>query len=294
MVMSLTGILKKSALTVQQVLHVQKKMKVKKFFYINKYLLILIFFLGLSLNEFVRSQQHEEDAPQLEPWCNRSKNNVICDEKGVPIPLDLKSECGRYTMKYLNHVTSCQFNTITELKMPLKDSAQSVLKFNKFGALWDDRFTLFCDLETTNTPVPALCQICYEKYNKAPSNLGKKKIVEDCKNQKHKPDTALSCGGCYRNRLRHIKKVFCKCKNEKCGKNEENSCKECEKKTKKIKRIIKHCMDCASKESSECATCVRYKIDDGENPKYVKCSHSNTKNVIRLDPIHSTLSLIHI
>ena len=128
--------------------------------------------------------------------------------------------------------------------MPLPGTAESHLRFKNVKALHDDRFTFFCDFETTCTPVPSLCRFHHEQYSRSTSNEQNRKIVEDCKSAGHVPDSTLKCSSCYMTKVRKRTKILRECKNKDCLKIQEKYCKKCTADLKSLDKIMDHLVRC--------------------------------------------------
>jgi hypothetical protein len=178
-------------------------------------------------------------------------------------------------MKFLNHVSTCQFNTITELKLPHPEKA--VLEFKNTGNIHDDRFTIIADFETTNTPILPMCDNCHEKYKEAPSKDKKHEVQLKCSENNHKPNLLLTCTGCNMESLKMKKVVRLECIAKKHEQRkarhsrEPRGCKPCERKILKENEKIRHTNECRD----GCVEC------EGRD----RCHHSSTTQITRLDPI---------
>ena len=65
------------------------------------------------------------------PQCfNKGDTEKDEDDDGV-------STCGKFSAKFLEHVSTCQFNTITDIKIPGDD--KNVMEFQNFGNLHHNR-----------------------------------------------------------------------------------------------------------------------------------------------------------
>ena len=226
-------------------------------------------FAGVSLAKYVDDNGKSID---LQPWIYEAETGsrrLADDDELSPNLL--------YTKKYLNHVTNCCRNTVTELRMPTPGDE---LKFVNTGSLHDDRFVIYGDFETTNTKIGPMCVSCYEMYSLAVTRSEKDKIMRNCSRSGHKASAHLGCTKCMMGifRLRKILRSQC----IRAGHNgvkvdlKSNSvtkaCSECEKKISVQEKNLKHSDECSKEKCTECS---------GRD----RCDHSYTSLDTRLDPV---------
>ena len=210
-----------------------------------------------NLNKFVAKR-----------YVNKAYENVLtcshCARKFHPIK-------NKINMKYNKHVETCLYDTGTKFKMPTID--KSVLHFNNYRYTHSNRFAIYADFETLNKPIPFLCITCTELYQGASGLLRKDEIIKKCKTQNHKAYNFSNCLKCVQLFLLLKKQYSTFCKNEQHVTNPtQNMCDICNANCETIvNKEITHGDDCYN----NCRDCKNR----------VKCEHSSSLNVTRLDPI---------
>ena len=179
------------------------------------------------------------------------------------------STAGTFTEKYLRHRDVCRFNTLTDIRMPLHKNMFFKNAKNSHHA----RFSIYADFETTNTPLPDMCGVCYELYTGASARDGKQRIVDECVRLNHVTNKFNGCATCTQKYVlinKTIKSTCFKLHNPSDS-IDKKVCLSCQTKRKIAIDKIDHDKKC----DASCTECT------GRD----RCSHSSTSLLTRLDPI---------
>lgn len=236
---------------------------------------------GFTFQRYVKEhcEKFGTDIPVLDP-----ADGGVVNPDGTPIKEDVVVRKGEvFTLKYLTHVSTCQFNTITALNMPAE--GKNIMSFKKYGGIHHNRFTLVMDYETTSTVIQPMCQPCHEIYSFVGGIEAKKRVAEECKSQNHQPDLTLNCSTCHNILLTRKKTIVKQCDN--C--NEENSecCDNCENAMLEVYNDVVHRMVCKETSCDKCTKCREHKNSkcDQCDRKTDRCEHASSETLVRLDPM---------
>ena len=236
---------------------------------------------GLTYERYVK--EHCEtlgtNIPVLEP-----SDGGIVNPDGTPAIDDSIARKGElFSLKYLSHVSTCQFNTITTLNMPAE--GKNIMSFKNYGGIHHNRFTVVMDYETTSTVIQPMCQMCHERYSFASGIESKRSVAEECKSQKHKTDATLSCSTCHNMFLMQKKKIVKQC--DECNKENEEFCTKCEKLVFDVYDDTVHRMNCKKDKCDTCDKCREHKEVECDqcDRNTDRCKHATSETIVRLDPM---------